>query len=474
MSKGLEVRHVQSIFFPEHQRNTFHRLNLEYLVPLQAMNRQQVYSLLETGIRRNLIRMGSVDDVLHSLRPQVEVLASQVATQGLHLLKGREHLRRQLLQTCNGSFTLYRAGMEADFASKKLSESLVVCSSDAQQHLLLAEHMLKDALRVNYYDYRARFELGWMYQFLCGRLQDAEFHFNLAANQAQSRDPSFAMFILRHLADVRYGLQNFGGAVEASLHVLHMHPNPDTEYRYELSRYMAAAGEINAAARQLAKIVACSPIYYVQAQAEPDFAQQLEITGMLRDLRVVHVKRIQHNTQHHWQSNALANMSLPDRIDPNLLFRQVIGQHLRVMEHLPYVTLRYRERQICQLILDAAQKRVQREIRQRSLQYERAAEQQRSRWSWVNQAGGALLHASTVLLLAALMIFVARFVAGFWGFSHLIGADSVVNPVLSGVFMLGMMGIALARFVPFGVNKLLRKQIELDNTLHLLQSPTPS
>lgn len=471
MSKGLEVRHVQSIFFPEHQCNTFHRLNLEYLVPLQAINRQHVYSLLETGIRRNLNRMGSMDDVLQSLRPQVEVLASQVSTQGLHLLKGREHLRKQLLQTCNGSFTLYRAGMEADFASKKLSESLLVCSAEAQQHVLLAEHMLKDALNVNYHDYRARFELGWMYLFLCGRLQEAEFHFNLAASQAQVRDPSFAVFVLRHLADVRYGLRDFGGAVEAALHVLHLHPSPDVEYRYELSRYMAAAGETNSATQQLAHIVAGSPIYYVQAQAEPDFAQQPEITGMLRDLRVVHVKRIQHHTQHHWQTNALANMTLPDRIDPNLLFSQVIGQHLRVMEHLPYVTLRHRERQICELILEATQKRVQREIRQRSLQYERAAERQRSRWSWVNQAGGVLLHASTVLLLAALMFFVVRFIASFWGVSHLLGADSVVNPVLASVLLLGVAGITLARFVPFGVNKLLRKQIELDNTLHLLQSP---
>ncbi len=472
MSKGLAVHHVQGIFFPSHQYNTFHRLNVEYLVPLQAINRQNVYSLLESGISRNLNRFGGAIDSLYSLRPQVEALATHLTSQGLHLLKGREHLRRQLLSSSRGSFTLYRAGMEADFASKQLAESLGMNAAAAQQRLLLAEHMLKDALHVNYYDYRARFELGWMYQFLCGRLTDAEFHFNLAAHQAQKQDPEFAVFILRHLADVRYGLKNVSGAIESMLQVLHGQQQPDVEYRYELARYLAAAGDVNAATQHLAQIVACSPIYYVQAQVEPDFVQQEAVSVMLRDLRVTHVKRIQRNTQRDWQNNALANMALPDHIDPNALFRQVIGQHLRVMEHLPYITLRHREQQICQLILASTQKRVRREIVQRSLQYERKAEQQRSRWAWINQTGGALLHTSVILLLAALMFFIVRLLAGLWGFGYLLGADSVVNPLLTSITLSGLIGLLLARFVPFGVNKLLCKQLELDNTLHLLPAPS--
>jgi hypothetical protein len=39
------------------------------------------------------------------------------------------------------------------------------------------------------------------------------------------------------------------------------------------------------------------------------------------------------------------------------------------------------------------------------------------------------------------------------------------------MLLLGAVGITLFQFVPFGVKKLLRKQLELDNTLNLLRSP---
>lgn len=470
VTNGMSVSQAQGVFFPAHKQHVFHRINLEYLVPLQGMNRRGVYGLLNAGIRNNLRKFGTADDVVRSLRPQIEVLASHVSMQGLHLMRSREELRKQLLASGTINFPLYRAGMEADFASKKLSESLHEQGNVAQQQIAAAEQMLKHALEVNNHNHRAHFELGWIYLFMLDKLPEAAFHFRQAAQLAQDSDPAFSTFALRHLADAYYGIQDAGNAVETSLAVLKQNPRPDLENLYECSRYLAIAGDNEAAARQLAKVVGRSPVYYVQAQVEPDFANTEEIGGVLRDLRSIKLNRIQSYVHSNWKQSSLASLPLPDGIDSATLFRQVFQQHVRVMSHLPYVTLSQREKQIGDMILGASQKRIVREVRQRSRQYEQNMEKQRSRWSWVNQLGGVFIHASVVLLLGSLIFYLLRFTSGLFGVGSLLGSDAIITAVLGSMLLLGVIGVTLFQFVPFGVKKLLQKQVELDNTLHLLKT----
>lgn len=471
MSDELKAQQVRGVFFPAHKRHTFHRINLEYLVPLQSLSPAAVCSLLDKGIRNNLRRAGSSDEIMPSLHPQLEALASSIAVQGVQLLQGKQQLRRQLLESSKHNFSAYRAGMGADFASKKLSESLLAPTAmNAQQQATLAEHLLRNALEADAHNYRAHFELGWMYLFVLNRLPEAVFHLEAATRQAQASDPVFAAFAQRHLADACYGLQQYGKAADLSLQLVHDSQQPDLEIRYEAARYLAADGENQAAAQQLAQIVGRSAVYYVQAQAEPDFAANAEVGHVLHDLRTIRVKRIQHYVDARWKQQPLANLPLPDQLDANVLFRDVCEQHDRVMSHLPYVTLSQREQQIGERILQASQKRIVREVQLRSRHYERVAEQERQRWSWVNQAGGVLIHVSTVLLLASLMFYLLRFTLDLLGIGNLLDADALVSHVLGGMFLLGITGITLFQFVPWGMKKLLRKQIELDNTLHILRS----
>ncbi len=470
MTHGISAPQAQGVFFPAHKRQVFHRINLEYLVPLRGMNRQGVYGLLDAGIRNNLRKFGTADDVVHSLRPQLEMLASHVSMQGLHLMRSREELRKQLLANGVINFPLYRAGMEADFASKKLSESLHEQGQAAQQQLVLAEQMLKHALEVNTHNHRAHFELGWIYLFMLDKLPEAVFHFRQAAQLSQDTDPAFSTFALRHLADAYYGMQDAGNAVETAFAALKQSPKPDLENLYECSRYLATSGDNEAAAHQLAKVVGRSPLYYVQAQVEPDFANTPEIGSVLRDLRSIKVNRIQTYVHSNWKQSSLASMPLPDGIDSGVLFRQVFQQHIRVMLHLPYVTLSQREKQIGDMILGASQKRILREVRQRSRQYEQNMEKQRNRWSWVNQLGGIFIHASAVLLLGSLIFYLLRFTSGMFGVGGLLGSDAIITAVLGSMLLFGIAGVTLFQFVPFGMKKLLQKQVELDNTLHLLKT----
>lgn len=472
MQKGLEARQVQAIFFPERKQHTFHRINMEYLASLKAMNRNSICSLLSSGLQGNLRKMGGDHDVLRSLRPQIEDMAGDINFQGLRLQKEREHLRAQLSAKTAEGFSVYRAEMEVNFANQKLSESLALKTAQAHSSVLTAEHMLKDALQVDPHNYRAHFELGWTYLFLLNQQEMAEFHLACATKIAvEVGNHSFAIFAKRHLADVYYSLGKYDAAAASAMNTIEAARKPDKEYHYECARYLAAAGDVQTATRRLAALVAQSPVYYVQAQIEPDFNRHDQIKEMLYDLRQMRVKRIQHYVHTSWQNHQLSQIPLPDRIDPNNLFNQTFRKHVRVMAQLPYGTLAQREQQIGELVVQDSQKRILKEIHQRSRKYESVAELKRQRWSWVNKMGGMAIHASVVLLLASLMFFAARYLAGGFGLSALLSADSLLNYIITVGLLLLVAGVGLIQFVPAGSKKLLRKQIELDNTLKLLSAP---
>ncbi|PID34166.1 MAG: hypothetical protein CR976_01715, partial [Thiotrichales bacterium] len=168
--------------------------------------------------------------------------------------------------------------------------------------------------------------------------------------------------------------------------------------------------------------------------------------------------------------------------NPNHLFMQTFRQHVRVMSQLPYGTLACRESQISQLVVHDSQKRIMQEMHRRSRRYENLGELKRQHWSWINKFGGLCIHASVVLLLASLMFFAARYIAAGLGYSALLGADTLLNRVIllglllmvGGVGLLRFIpmvgGVGLLRFIPPGSRQLLRKQIELDNTLKLLNA----
>lgn len=470
MSEGFPLRQIQGIFFPEHKQQQFHRLNVEYLVSLQPLNRERIYALLAMGLRANLNRYGIADEILSGLRPQLTVVANRVTLQAQHLLASRTQLRHQLTHSCQGNFSLYKAGMEADFANKNIVELISSTSTglQSQPRLLTAEQLLKNTLKINYKDYRAHFELGWLYLFMLERLPEAEVHFKLAARYAQRLDPVLATLAWRYLADTRYSLGKCSEAAATALRLLQT-DSSDLEYAYEYSRYLAASGEAQLAAHKLGKVIQQSPLYYLQAQTERDFAEHDILQNVLHDLHAVQVKHIQFQVHSQWQQSHLATLALPDQINSTQVLQQVIEQHLRVMQQLPYVTLNRREQQIGRMILATAQKRIQQELRRRSRHYETTSERQRSRWAWVNTLGGFCLHTSVVLLLGSLLFFTLQGLARALGLPQL--TAYWVNQVLSIILVLGLTGTLLFQFVPFGMKKLLRKQRELDNTLLLLQSP---
>jgi hypothetical protein len=126
MPIGLEAQQVRAIFFPKRKQFTFHRINMEYLIPLKSLQRESVYSLLDAGLRNNLRTIGAKDEIIFSLRPQLEGVAGRILAQGLRLAREREILREQLAKQVQRGFQVYRAEVEVDLANLKLSEALAL------------------------------------------------------------------------------------------------------------------------------------------------------------------------------------------------------------------------------------------------------------------------------------------------------------------------------------------------------------
>ncbi|TXH68425.1 MAG: hypothetical protein E6Q83_13445 [Thiothrix sp.] len=471
MPIGLEAQQVRAIFFPKRKQFTFHRINMEYLVPLKALGRETVYSLLDAGLRNNLRSIGAKDEIIFSLRPQLEGVAGRMSLQGQRLARERAVLREQLAKQVQRGFQVYRAEVEADLANLKLAEALALEQRSGYESMTTAEYLLRDAVTTNVKNYRAHFELAWIYLTVLESLAEAEYHFQIAARYAlEQGDWLFSQFAKRHLADACYSQAKFSEAVEHSLAVLHDNAAADLEGRYEHIRYLAAAGEVESATQNLSALVSASPVYYVQAQAEPDFRQHTAVRSMLFDLRQKRVDRISHYVHTSWQNHPLARISLPDRIDPEQLFRQTFKQHIKVMAHLPYMTLTTRENQIASLIVDDSQRRVIKELNTRSKSYELASEQKRKKWLWVNKTGAILLHVAAILLLACIFFVAIRYLADLLGVGTVLaGSDAIMKLALI-ILPLLLGGLLLIGFIPKGARRLFYKQIELDNTAKIISN----
>ena len=456
MPAFMQANPMQAIVFPAYKAHTFHRINVEYLAPLQAMRREGIYKTLSRGIRTNLRKIGSEEDVVQSLRPQLEHLASHLSLQTLQLVQARQHLHSNLEHLTQTPHTL--------------TPSASLAPSDFAQQLQAVEACLFESLYLNAQDYRAHFELGWLYLFLLDKLPQACTHFALASQQAQISDPQFAVFALRHLADTHYGLGDYSYAIETALQGLHQQAQPDLEQAYECARYLAIAGEHNQATQRLAKIVITSPVYYVQAQAEPDFAHNAEVTTLLQDLRNLHIHKIQQQARSQWQNSKIAHLALPDCIDAQQIFKQTSQQHLQVLDSLPYVTLSQRVQQISELMVLSSEQRILQTLQQRAQHYAQLAARKRNKWQWINKVGGFCLHSASILLLASIMFYVTKSLLTALGLGLLVGVDTFITWLFTGMFFLGCLGVVLFQFAPLGIKKLLRKQLELDNTYQFIQS----
>lgn len=471
MPTGLEAQQVRAIFFPKRKQFTFHRINMEYLVPLKALRRESVYSLLDAGLRNNLRSIGAKDEIIFSLRPQLEGVAGRMSAQGQRMAQDRAVLREQLSKQVQRGFQAYRAEVEADLANIKLSESLALEQKNGYENIITAEYLLRDAVATNAKNYRAHFELAWIHLTVLESLAEAEYHFQVASRYAfEQGDLLFAQFAKRHLADTCYSQAKFGEAVEHSLAVLHYDAESDLESRYEHIRYLAAAGEVEGATDKLANLVSVSPVYYVQAQAEPDLRQHSAVRTMLFNMRQKRVDRITHYVHTSWHNHPLSRINLPDQIDSELLFRQTFKQHVRVMAHLPYITLTERENQIAALIVDDSQRRVIKELNTRSKSYEAASEQKRKKWLWVNKSGAALLHTAAILLLACIFFFAARYVADLAGVGTVLAGSDAITKVALLILPLLLAGLLLIGFIPKGAKRLFYKQLELDNTAKVISN----
>ena len=53
----MEANPIHTIVFPAYKAHTFHRINVEYLAPLQAMRRDGIYKTLTKGIRTNYAKL---------------------------------------------------------------------------------------------------------------------------------------------------------------------------------------------------------------------------------------------------------------------------------------------------------------------------------------------------------------------------------------------------------------------------------
>lgn len=173
------------------------------------------------------------------------------------------------------------AAERARIAANNIAEAQSMSESRAKRLLDEAFDLLTESLEIHPFDHKANFDLAWLYQFYKHDLAQAEAFYDTAVLRALKKDAPFAVFALRHLAEVRSQRGDVKGALEALQEAREV--KNTEQVSIELGRCLVRDGQDEHALGLLSGVLGRSTDYFEVLLLDPIIGQSPTVLRMLED-----------------------------------------------------------------------------------------------------------------------------------------------------------------------------------------------
>jgi hypothetical protein len=189
---------------------------MEYLLKLKGSSQEETENILIHGLQSN-VELGKqlVFKELSGIKEGVRLMAKEMADLK-KVLDGSQQILHDILESVKSPGAV-KAAEYSRQAAQNIMDSLHMNEKRANRLLSETVTLLKKAVKINDYDYKAHFDLGWLHDYYLHDLKGAEYHYDTAALRSLRKDQHFAVLSLRHLAEVKRILGDKKGALEAIL-----------------------------------------------------------------------------------------------------------------------------------------------------------------------------------------------------------------------------------------------------------------
>ncbi|MES9905314.1 MAG: hypothetical protein ABW168_21890 [Sedimenticola sp.] len=245
-------------------------------------NQEQIQQILMQGFQANIDLLGRQNEAIKYIGDGIQSMAGEMLTQR-RVLEDSQQILKEMLDAIQNPNAI-EASEKAKQGSSNIIDAKDLSKDRADRLLSEAVELLKESIGINDYDYKAHFDLAWLYSFYLNDLEKAEYHFDTATLRSINKDKKFAAYSLRHLADTRKLLGRIDGALDAITEAEDLENGENLETKYEHARYLVALNKDDEAVEKLKDIVEKNPVYYVQIENEPEFTNKSKISMMLNEL----------------------------------------------------------------------------------------------------------------------------------------------------------------------------------------------
>lgn len=296
-----------SHFMSEERKREWHFINTEHLLSIQGQSLTNIEQFVKYGVISNAQNLQKINANLSKLNYNISLGFENIANdikQTNRLLKSSNLILQNILEALITP-EMTRAKEKARLASQNIKDALSLRRDRAKILLDEAEILLQQSIEISPFDFRAHFDLGYLYSFYRKDFKNAKKSFKNAVLRSLSKDKTFAAYSLRHLADTHKKLNNYYDGLLAIQEAFEIDVN-NNKIQFEYAQYLILNKKINEADNVIYNLVSENPDYFDIAITDPIIVKENDILDRLFELRKKKINDVENilleNYKIYWNS----------------------------------------------------------------------------------------------------------------------------------------------------------------------------
>ena len=356
---------------------------------------------------------------------------------------------------------------EHDIVLENLALKLSVELKRQQKHLPVSALMrfppdIKSAQQIltkTPNDHLCHFHLGWLYT-IAKNYTLAERHFNVAALQSQSINPSFSCFAYRHLAHVRFKNNKYSQALLATEAACALNQSYNPELQFERIRLLSRTQRTTQAMPHLASLISKSPHYEIFALHDTGIQQNPSLQRYFNKAKEKHIANIQSQLTEHWKNDPLHLLNLDRELGHENSLRILQQKQREILLNLSPLLI-FNEALSTKLIQKRSRSIIIRSLNMRKQQYIQGIEGHQKIARKIHRTGQWMLYAAFISLIALGLSYAISTIANQFNLHWPINLF-IQSVVLGCAFGLLIFGAVLLHFTPRKLSDLIRQKQRLE------------
>jgi len=295
-----------SAFLSPARKESWHRINVENMF---VATNQSLYSI-ENSLRLGLEYNAQILETNYRISTQLDDI-SQTAYEQCKEIRNTNRILEEILSTLKSPKAV-EAAEKARMASQNIAEAKDMNQERAKRLLDEAHDLLVKSIEISPFDYKAHFDLGYLYSFYHNDLESAENSFDTAVLRSLKKDRGFAVYALRHLADTRKNQGKYPEATEALEEAYELNAGDMYQTRFEYAQSLVLNKEETKAEDHVLSLVSGNNEYFDNCAVDPIL---LKISSLRKKLEHLYDSRFEQNSKNlksacSWWENKFFHMKI--------------------------------------------------------------------------------------------------------------------------------------------------------------------